>query len=510
MITGNDQLAKALRDAAEDGEILAPSGLIAAIAKLEKPLQALQGTDEAWEIFDAFDKEFGFIRFSFMDSRAIPKAQIQPADQLRYASLLRWLIRELRTLRQADDERHDRLVAAFIVAQMCDSNNGLWDLLPNEIGENLDLLDYLKGLTGSFAVAFNVLPGAQVLISEDEAVEAFKRADAEGSWVAVIRGWEQFRRQPFFANTLQRQSVRLLYRYSFAHLIDGLSQLRQTPVAMQLAGALTIEQRLRLAVGSDNPRVQIAAMYRTLTDDRNPQSFLDSDRNLLAELLLKVANDTSRWAEWMRIFAGYPAIQLPLGQALAKAPGAAIDGYINSIRLYPQQIKPVLAPDPARRAVSECLREFRANATPDRCKALWTCAHERWLKWDFNRADQNQHITEISWSALDYALVGYACECMDEAGREAALNSIRAEVQTLEDHWHGSITDILANWYRLLSRFQPYGHACTVAVNGEDWLTESRVYFLFEPSQNGYLMMKYNMTWPPTAQTGQNAAETAE
>ncbi len=496
MITGNDQLAKAVHDAAHDGEIIAPSGLIAAIGKLEKPLQALQDSDQAWEAFEAFDKEFGFVRFSFMDNSAIPKAQIQPTDQLRYASLLRWLIRELRTLRQADDQRHDRIVAAFIVAQMCDSNNGLWGLLSDDIGENLDLLDYLKGLIASFAVAFNARPGAQVPIWEGEAVETFTRADAEGDWVAIIRGWEQFRHQLFFANTLQTQSVRLLYRYSFARLIEGSSKLRQTPVAMQIAGVLTVEQRLRLAVGSDNPHIQIAAMYRTLTDDRRPQSFTDSNRNLLTELLLKVANNTSRWAGWMKVFVGYPAIQLPLGQALAKVPDPAIDGYVKSIRLYPKQVNPVLAPDAGRRSVAECLREFRASATPERRTALWTCAHERWLQWDFNRADSNQHLTAISWSDLDYALVGYACECMDEAAREAALNSIRAEVQTLEHHWHASFTDILASWYRLLSRFQPYGHACSVAANGEDWLPESRIYFPFEPSQNVYLMMMYNVTWP--------------
>jgi hypothetical protein len=513
MTTGNDQLAKAMRDAAQDGEIVAPSGLIAAIAKLEKPLQALQDTDEAWGIFEAFDKEFGFIRFSFMDNRAVPTTQIQPTDQIRYASLLRWLIRELRTLRQADDERHDKIVAAFIVAQMCDSNNGLWDLLPNDIGENVDLLDYLKGLIASFAITFNSRPGAQVPIWEGEAVEAFKRADAEDDWVAIISGWKLFHRQPFSPNTLQLQSVRLLYRYSFARLLDGLSKLSQTPVAMQLAVALTVEKRFRLAVDSDNPRIQIAALYRTLTDERGPQPFTDSDRTLLTELLLKVANDTSRWTAWMKIFAGYPAINLPLGQALAKVPDPAIAGYVNSIRLYPkliQPLQPVLAPDTSRRSVAECLQEFRANATPERRKALWTCAHERWLQWDFNRADPNQHLTAMSRSDLDYALVGNASECMDEAGREAALNSIRAEVQTLEDHWHASFTDVLAECYRLLSRFQLYGHACNVVANGEDWLTDSRVYFPFEPSQNGYFMMKYNMTWPLTAQSAQNAAGTAK
>ncbi len=189
MTTGNDQLAKAVRDAAQDGEIAAPSGLIAAIAGLENSLQALQDTDQAREVFDAFDKEFGFIRFSFMDNRGSPKAQIQPADQLRYASLLRWLIRELRTWRQADDPRHAKLVAIFVVAQMSDSNSGLWDLLPDEIGENIDLLDYVKSVIASFAVTFNARPGTQVPIWESEAVEAFMRADAEGDWVTVIRGW---------------------------------------------------------------------------------------------------------------------------------------------------------------------------------------------------------------------------------------------------------------------------------------------------------------------------------
>ena len=513
MNTGNDQLAKAVRDAAQDGEVVAPLGLIAAIAKHEKPLQALQDADQAYEVFEAFEKEFGFIRFSFMDNRAIPNAQVQPADQLRYASLLRWLIQELRTLRQADDERHDKLVAVFVVAQLCDSGAGLWDLLPDDIGENVDLLNYLKGLIASFAITFNSRPGVQVPIWEGEAVEAFKRADAEDDWIAIISGWKLFHRQPFFPNTLQLQSVRLLYRYSFARLLDGLSKLSQTPVAMQLALALTVEKRFRLAVASDNPRIQIAALYRTLTDERGPQPFTDSDRTLLTELLLKVANDTPRWAAWMKVFVGYPAINRPLGRALAKVPDPAIDGYINSIRLYPkliQPLQPVLAPDTGRRSVAECLQEFRANATPERRQVLWTCAHERWLQWDFNRADPNQHLTAMSRSDLDYALVGYASECMDEAEREAALNSIRIEVQTLEDHWHESFTDILAECYRLLSRFQLYGHACNVAANGEDWLTETGVYFPPEPSQTGYFMMKYNMTWPLTAQSAQDAAKTVK
>jgi hypothetical protein len=493
MTSGNEQLVKAVHQAEQDGEIATPTELIAAIARLENPLQALQDTDQVRELSDALDKDFGFIRFSFIDHGPTPNAQSLPANQFRYASLLRWLIRELRTWRRGDDPRHKNLVALFIVSQTCDSNCGLWDLLPDEIGENIDLLDYLKGVIASFAVTFNARPGAQVPIWEGEAVEAFKRADAESDWLAIIRGWEQLRHQFFFANTLQIQALRLLYRYSFARLIDGLAELRQTPVTMQVASALTIEQRFRLAIGSDNAHVQIAAMYRTLTDDRGRQRLTDRDRQLMTELLLKVSNDTPRWAEWMKVFVRYAELQLPLGKALAETPEAAIIGYVSSIWLFPWLIQF----DASRRSVAECLREFRAHASPERRKALWTRAHERWLNWDFNRADPSQHLTSINRSDLDYAIVGYALECMDEAEREAALNTIRAEAQTLQHHWHGSFTDILTNWYRLVSRFQPYGHATYVATNDEDWLPTSRIYFLFDPAQNNYMMMMYKMIWPP-------------
>jgi hypothetical protein len=492
MSSGNDQLARAVRESEAYGEITAPAGLFALIDGLENSLQALQSMDRANELFDALDEEFGFIRFSFLANARIPAAQIQPADQLRYVSLLRWLIRELRVWRSADDPRQDKLVAALVVAQRCDSGNGLWNLLPNEIGENIDLLDHLRRLIASFAVTFDAQPGVQVPIWEGEAVEEFKRADAEEDWVAIIRGWQQFRHQPFFANILQIQAVRLLHRYSFARLVEGVANLGQTPVAMQIVGVLTIEQRLHLAVESDNPRVQIASMYRTLAD-RREQKLSDVDSELLTTLLLKVANDSSLWPKWMKVFVGYSALQIPLGQALANVPEAAIDGYVNSIQLFPRTIQF----NTSRLLVAECLREFRARASLGRRKSLWSRAHERWRRWDFGCNDPNQHLNAINRSDLDYAIVGYATECLDDVGRDNALNAIRAEAQTLEHHWHRSITDICDAWYRLVSRFQPYAHAVYIAVNDEDWLGMERVYFLFDIEESKYVMMMYNMTWPP-------------
>jgi hypothetical protein len=495
MSRGNDQLAVAVGEALKEGEVAAPDALVALVGTLEHPLQSLMNPDTANELFDALDSEFGFIRVSFIQNRPAPAADIQPADLSRYAALVRWLIRELRSWRGADDPGQAKLVAAFVVAQRCDSLGGLWGLLPAEIGGNLDLLNHLERLITTFAISFDPRPGAAVPIWEGEAVDEFRRADAERDWPVVLRQWQNFRNQPIFhfANVLQIQTVRLLHRYDVRHLIKGVSNLHQTPVLVQLVGVLLPEQRLRLAIDSDNPHVQFAALYRTLVFDQKPRGLSAAQNELLTSLLLKLANDAASWTKWMKAFLGYQALQISLGRALATVPEIAIDGYINSIRLFPWPIKQ----NAGRLLVAECLHEFRSNASPERRRMLWSRAHGRWLNWDFDRLNPNQHMTMVSRSDLDYAVVGYARECLDEAARDNVLNAIRAEAQILEHSWHESVSDILAAWYRLISRFQPYAHAVYTAANEEDWLAVPRVYFLFDPPQSKYILSMYGMSWPP-------------
>ena len=196
----------------------------------------------------------------------------------------------------------------------------------------------------------------------------------------------------------------------------------------------------------------------------------------------------------MRAFNTYPsrfpALQRPLGKALAHAPHGALAGYVDAVWLFPQ---PFGQQQPGRRAVAECLGEFSAHASSEQRSSLWTLAHARWRDWDFNKGDSHQHLTAINGSCLDYALVAYAMECMDEPSRNNAMQNIRDEILTLEHIWHASHSDIITGWNRLLSRFQPFAHAATVAINGGDWLAETRAYLPFEPTQNSYLLSMYRV-----------------
>jgi len=488
MSIASDQLAEAVQEAETDGNVGAPLKFFAVIAGFEDPINALIDWDRANELFAAFDNEFGFI-----NRARSTKLPMQATELSQYTSLIRWLIRELRQWRTPADDASARLVAALVAAQVCDSENGLWALLPDDIGDNSELIERLKGLVAAFAVEFPALGDRRMPVRTAEALAKFRQADAQGDWPAIIEGWAMFEHQPFFTNTLQTQTVRCLYRYSRDGLVQALANLRQTVIAMQITAALSAEQRLRLALATTNPYVQLASAYQTASAPRISQNLTSADEQLLSALLLKVAADNPRWAAWMKIFNTYPIrfprLQAPLGLALAKVPDEAIESYVQSIWLY---VKPA-KPDPGRQCVAECLRVFRRHALQQRRQAVWAAAHNRWLAWNFGKSDPNQHMFWIGWCDLDYALVGYACECMDDAARGGAVAVIRNDLQNLDDRWHASFTDVITEWYRLLSKLQPYAYALIVAHGSDDWLAEKQACWPFDPSKEKYLTIKYRV-----------------
>jgi len=488
MTSSSALISEAVRGATSPGDVAEPTSLLASIVGLDNPITTLSDRAEGNKLFEAFYDEFGFIR-----TAQSTKAPPDPINQARLTCLLRWLINEFRQWRQTEDPRNGKLVALLIVAHACDRDNGLWKMLPADFGSNADLTGRLKDLISSFTVEFTSRGGASEPIWEREAVEQLRLAEVQGDWANIGDRWRPFD-QIVFPNALQIQVVRCLYRCGIDHLVHALTNLRQTAVAMQVTSTLDVDQRLLLGIASDNPYIQFSCVYQTFSGRQTPQQLLSDEQQLLTSLLLRVANDTPRWSGWMRVFntypLRYPALQGALGQALAAAPDAAIEAYINSINLHPKQA----GPNAGRQCVAACLREFRVSAAAARQTALWMLAHERWLEWRFNRADPDQHLFKINWSELDYAVVGYACECLDDAGRNRAMDFIRGELQELDDSWHASVSDITTTWNRLLSQFEPYAHAGRAMKTGDDWLTENREYWPFDQSKEEYVMMKFGVS----------------
>jgi len=374
----------------------------------------------------------------------------------------------------------------------------------------LDLVERLKEVVRSFRLTLSAPAGQSAPIWEHEAVQQYEAADARGDWAVVGNSLRIFERQ-MFSHLPLTQSVRCLNRCGLSHLVDASVAMRQTIAAIQVAAALHVHERLRLAGASENPYIQFGCAYETLSGRQAADRFSADEQLLMEQLLVNVAAVPDRWAGWMRAFNAIPArfraLQVPLGRAMARTPEAAGAAYVDAITLF---CSPAAATRPdqhaGRRAIAECLSAFRAEASLERRIVLWTAAHHRWSAWNFDERNSNTHLFAVCWSDLDYASIGFACECMAEGDRLAAMNAIREKLRSIDLRWHESISDIISAWNRLLSQFQPYARASQLAATAGDWSSEKQVVLPFDPATSRYLMLKYRIPemTPPVAPADQN------
>ena len=204
-------------------------------------------------------------------------------------------------------------------------------------------------------------------------------------------------------------------------------------------------------------------------------------------MLVDVSADSELWSSWMRVFNRYPVrfagLQRSLGNALSKMHQAAVAQYVESISLHSR-------PHDERHLVAVCLDAFRASADLPHRQALWTAAKRRWEQWDFDADEQEGSLFEISWSALDYVVVGYFVECAVAPQRNERISSILSEIGAIDRKWFRSFTAFLTARNRLLSRLQPIAHANAAIDDNLQWLSTTRQYEL-DSDRTDYAAKKY-------------------
>lgn len=477
-------LLTVLRDAGKSGDELVPGELMVAVLGQSEPIQALSNHDQGNLFFEAIRRQFNFIEM-------LKIAEQRPAaeDIGRWVALMRWFIRELQEWRLTNDPKFHKLTALFVVSAYCDRNGDFWTALPNGVEQNNDLLGALEKLIAGISYSFTARGLRHEPIWEREVVEKLKVADAEEDWFTISELWPMFERA-IIPSVFQVQAARCLYRFGFESLVQTLNGTNQTILAMQFADSLTIDQRLILGIASNNPYIQFGCVYQTFYHWSKTNGLGYEEQQPLKQLLLRVADDGSRWAKWMQVFnrypLRYPAMQQALGEVLAVASETSINAYIESIDLS-------TTCDGSRRSVAECLRAFRTVAHPDRANAMWRLAYQRWSHWQFELTNKDKYLFEISCSELDYAIVAYAIECMTEKERDEVLSKLTGALHVVCNTWHASLSDCITYWNRLLSQFQPYAHAAQVTRLEESWLMEGKHYLPYEPQNELYLPMMFHL-----------------
>lgn len=301
-------------------------------------------------------------------------------------------------------------------------------------------------------------------------VERVERADRDGDWLAISESWGSFSHS-IFANAFQAQLLRCLCRFDFDRLAATLEKTASVMAAMSVVDVLSVRNRLRLGGRTGNKAIRFSCVFETFQYVPRAVELGHEEQLLLSELLCRVMDDEDEWKRWMSVFnrfpSRYPGLQPALGRALAGGSDSALQSYVDSITLFSSG-------STGRSEVALCLREFAGAAPSDRRRFLWESAHRRWSAWNFGAADSGQHLFKISWSDLDYAVVAYCVECLDEEERAACESLILQEVFSVDNQWHRSLSDCLTHWNRSLSRLQPYAHAGAISVEKKDYLAATQ------------------------------------
>lgn len=482
VMSAADLLLSAMEKATQPGSVEAPNMLVAAIEAQSDPLQALFDWDAHNEIFGAIRSQFSFVDFVRTNDE-LPNDK----DFDKLTSLLRWIMREGAGWDSSADPRRIRLIAVFVAVQFITMGANFWAIAPNGFRPNDELLAALERMITSMKVSFTTR-GLSSPIWESEAVERFEKADIESNWIGIAQGWRLIQ-DGFFPGVAVAQAAQCLDRFSPQRLVQAVSDLRQTASIMSVVLSLTPPAALRLGAESTNHHVQFASTYRAVSPRVNREPLGDTSKAFLTKILETVSKDTPRWTSWMRVFnfipSHFPELQVPLGCALANADNAALQAYIDAISLHGSGQQ-------TRFIVADCLRTFRDKAEVKKRQTLWNFAYQRWTSWRFGLNEAGQNLIKIARCELDYALVGYTVECLDDAQRQHMLASFIRRLETVEDIWHSEITDGISEWNAVLSEMQPLCLAMNITDPEADWIDQGATMRLpFDPDKEIYVVLKY-------------------
>ncbi|KAA0070457.1 hypothetical protein CIW50_26775 [Tardiphaga sp. P9-11] len=446
-------------------------------------MELLTNWDQCHALCDAFSREYGFIQLA-----RVAGVRPSPADMERWSALFRWMVEQLTGWNPVNDPQQRTLAAVFVAGTMSDIGHELWGLLSNPFAANQQLVAILQAMLRACRVTIDAPLRTQSPISTKAAVERFAAANTSKDWKEIN---ECLDRSGDFvsASLLQAQATRILSRCGPNELLVVLSGIDEALLAVSFVGAVGDEEAcLALAVACSSPYFEFAALRSAVYGRGHPTpSVLGLD-----VLITKMSADPDRWRTLMDIFnrypVRYPRLQEALGTALAGVPLPAIEAYIAAVQLHD-----VALDDTGRENVATCLRAFQACASRSQREAMWKLAYDRWFTWDFGRLDPQPHLLGIRASILDYAIVGYAIECLGPNAAMQVRIDIVSKALTLHQNWYLSSSDMVADWNRSLSWLQPFAHAEYVLANSnEDWLCKAGMY-LPTDTQTDYLKLKYRM-----------------
>ncbi len=470
----------AFKKAFQSPRSIAPDELINALSKTEDPITYLQGDWANFpEIRDASQKELGHIDICRV--HLLQGSDLPPELGTQLAGTISWLLKQIEAFESHQDNSRMILAAIFEVCARLSQISAFWTYVPRD-KISPDFYQVMHDVLVRIAHS-NSDAGAPVW--ERELMRSVNEADSNERWSVLSKHWHAFE-HVVRPHCLFSETSRFLYAQDLNRLIQAVDGMTTMWDILHAVQHLTAKEKLHLASLSKNARARFLLVQDTLFHFPKSEELNDQQSEYLGKTLTKVMACNQEWDEWMGALNEYPVrvpqLQETLGRVLANGEYAQLCSYINAISLYPHH-------NDCRLQVTECLRAFRNNASLEKRQELWRIAHDRWERWDFGISTGSLILTQVAWSQIDFAVMGYFLEVLEQSELEKLRSEFHKVFYNMQFEWYAKEVDFLHTYYYKISRFALISET---SASVHEWSLPTSYRVPFNPKLDRYSSLTFS------------------
>ena len=316
-----------------------------------------------------------------------------------------------------------------------------------------DIKDYFIGTIKDSGVKVNNIEGLPSYHQEKEWFENYKKGIEDLNFKQIysfIEGVERGFGHKFdmYIDFL----VFIAYKYFFDDLVEIANSKNDMFEIIYLANILNIEETLNLAFKSNNYLLKFESIRKAVyfkSNNNQCLNLLKSERDLLKDIIIQLAQDNHIWQQFLDYFLEYPlrSVQLfePMSKAILKIDKSCISMLIQTIKIdnhFNEDSK-------------EALNSLILNIKDDEIqKEILEQLFHKWNKFIDNYSEYLGSI--ILTDIIDIVIV-YVRDFLDKTMVLKNINNIIDNLDEINNFWFKNRIDKTNYFYKQMSKLFIYG-----------------------------------------------------
>lgn len=208
-----------------------------------------------------------------------------------------------------------------------------------------------------------------------------------------------------------------------------------------------------------------------------------SSQSTLQALLLQVAQSSpASWASWMRALFKYPRNNPPLDSALASVLQQLSQEHWKAFF----EAIPLGHSRQAAAPVANILIPLANSPEGVRKTLMWATAHQVWSDWGYGKHEGDSAMFAPAACALDFPVAMYYASLQNH-DRLAEESKLQEAIETIEQQWFNSPTELVTERNRLKSRLRLVQHGAALANGSNEALPPP-----IQPDADLYVQTRYH------------------